>query len=256
MAEIWIRRLEFNLGTRASREYVFSPPFTQVEHVNEEQRSGIMKPMEYTLCQERAPLNTDIALSLNVVDFMSRRMNKNGRGRYSMDYLGKRCSKEEYGRKMKELGIKAEGMIHKGRNQVGVIRSDEAGNEIQPNDKRRTERYYNPLVLCETVDYLDLVTIHTLEDDNEANQRDDTFYIIRSFLKNEHCNVVGLTFWPSPEMAITYNGRFPEFKQRNQVDRMIWRLSGLFTRGYQLLKGSEVVGAENRTINWNEPWHW
>ncbi|EGT50007.1 hypothetical protein CAEBREN_00384 [Caenorhabditis brenneri] len=113
MAEIWIRRLEFNLGTRASREYVFSPQFIQLEHT---------------------PLNTDVALSLNVVDFMSRRMNKNGRSRYSMDYVGKRCSKEEYGQKMEESGIKAEGMIHKGRNQVGVILSDEAGNEIQPND--------------------------------------------------------------------------------------------------------------------------
>ncbi|CAL2039494.1 unnamed protein product [Caenorhabditis brenneri] len=36
--------------------------------------------------------------------------------------------------------------------------------------------------------------------------------------------------------------------------RMIWRLSGLFTRGYQLLKGSEVVGAKVCTINWDEPW--
>ncbi|CAL2039495.1 unnamed protein product [Caenorhabditis brenneri] len=87
MAEVWIWWLEFNLGTRASREYVFSPQFTQLEHVNEEQRSGIMK--EYSLCRERTPLNTDVALSLNVGakgSFMFRRMNNNGRSRYSMNW--------------------------------------------------------------------------------------------------------------------------------------------------------------------------
>ncbi|EGT52981.1 hypothetical protein CAEBREN_20645 [Caenorhabditis brenneri] len=68
------------------------------------------------------------------------------------------------------------------------------------------------------VEYLDLVTIHTLEEGNDANSKEDTFNIICSFLQNEHCNVVGLTFWLSAEMGITYNGRFPECKQRNQLD--------------------------------------
>ncbi|EGT47546.1 hypothetical protein CAEBREN_15681 [Caenorhabditis brenneri] len=192
MARIWIRRLEFDLRTTGSREYVFSPQFTQLEHVNEEQRSGILEGMEYSLCQERTPRNTDVALSFNAGargSFMFRSMNKNGRSRYSMDYVGNPVSKEEYARKMEGSGILVEGMLHKGRtweqfvqmspvrlghhlssfnppnfqefvtqvdlyfteayrvlkhnsarlvrigrHQVGVVLSDQAGNEIQPND--------------------------------------------------------------------------------------------------------------------------